>query len=613
MAQPAAKRQKLDNGEPLPVKEVSPIDTSSKPDIVGTRVYVTEADLGIETYLEPDRPSFISFFKERFSDFIVREVVDQDQIVHLTEMDVEPQWDIDFRINAEKKLTVDDDIKLNNLVEVVGQELADQIMEFANIGQTKEVLKLRGPFLEDKALRTNVHVTIKTYFETLETSTCEDEEGSYISVKWSNRRRGGQRQRRDWPADKPKYLRFVLHKINCETNYALGQVAKYAGVKPKAFSISGTKDKRAVTSQYVTIYKMYADRIIRANGRLNDNIKLGNLEYVDDQLNLGSHTGNHFTILLRNVQAEDALLNQACQQIADHGFINYFGTQRFGAGSIPNHLIGIKCINGEYLEAIDLILDPREGDSRKVTEARKFYYDTRDATKAWKKFPRNYHIESTLLKGIVKHGRNDALGSLNSIPRNMRLMYAHSVQSWFWNRMVTKHLELGGINPLVGDLVKNSEGEMTHITEETIGNYTLADVFIPLPGFSVKYPQNELFDFLKTIMGEVGLNPEDMKRDGPSEFSLPGGYREIVKVPVVFDWSIHQYDDPEATLLENDLDVLKGTNVDSFKENGEFKALKLRFILDSSTYATMLIRELTHKSTSALSRKKMREALNKTQ
>jgi len=36
--------------------------------------------------------------------------------------------------------------------------------------------------------------------------------------------------------------------------------------------------------------------------------------------------------------------------------------QRFGSGSLPTHLIGGALLRGEWKLAVDMILDPREGD-----------------------------------------------------------------------------------------------------------------------------------------------------------------------------------------------------------------------------------------------------------
>lgn len=36
--------------------------------------------------------------------------------------------------------------------------------------------------------------------------------------------------------------------------------------------------------------------------------------------------------------------------------------QRFGSGSVPTHLIGAALFRGEWKLAVDMILDPRDGD-----------------------------------------------------------------------------------------------------------------------------------------------------------------------------------------------------------------------------------------------------------
>jgi tRNA pseudouridine13 synthase len=67
-------------------------------------------------------------------------------------------------------------------------------------------------------------------------------------------------------------------------------------------------------------------------------IKVGNFEYVEKPLSLGATKGNRFEVTLR------ALSGATPQQVADaatalraFGFVNYFGLQRFGSGSVANH------------------------------------------------------------------------------------------------------------------------------------------------------------------------------------------------------------------------------------------------------------------------------------
>ncbi|WP_395241891.1 tRNA pseudouridine(13) synthase TruD, partial [Salmonella sp. s51933] len=47
--------------------------------------------------------------------------------------------------------------------------------------------------------------------------------------------------------------------------------------------------------------------------------------------------------------------------LGKHGFLNYFGLQRFGSGSVPSHVIGDTLLRGELKAAVSMILDPREG------------------------------------------------------------------------------------------------------------------------------------------------------------------------------------------------------------------------------------------------------------
>jgi tRNA pseudouridine13 synthase len=58
-------------------------------------------------------------------------------------------------------------------------------------------------------------------------------------------------------------------------------------------------------------------------------IKVGNFEYVEKPLSLGATKGNRFEVTLRALSAATAL--------RAFGFVNYFGLQRFGSGSVANH------------------------------------------------------------------------------------------------------------------------------------------------------------------------------------------------------------------------------------------------------------------------------------
>lgn len=63
---------------------------------------------------------------------------------------------------------------------------------------------------------------------------------------------------------------------------------------------------------------------------------------MKEGLKLGDLKGNHFTIVLRYVDADEQTITDACENVKKFGFINYYGTQRFGTGAISTHSVGEK-------------------------------------------------------------------------------------------------------------------------------------------------------------------------------------------------------------------------------------------------------------------------------
>ena len=74
----------------------------------------------------------------------------------------------------------------------------------------------------------------------------------------------GQNKRRKYNAPQSfpdKYCRFTLTKTNYESMAAVGMIAKYLQRRPKNFGFAGTKDKRGITTQHVTIYQCLGETL----------------------------------------------------------------------------------------------------------------------------------------------------------------------------------------------------------------------------------------------------------------------------------------------------------------------------------------------------------------
>lgn len=117
-----------------------------------------------------------------------------------------------------------------------------------------------------------------------------------------------------------------------------------------AFLYAGVKDKRAKTTQWCSVRRLEPWKLItRVNSERN--IKVGNLTFKNEPLTLGQLKGNQFKIALRNVLANDDLIEKSMKFIEENGFINYYGLQRFGNDKeVPTYMIGINLLLGKFKE-----------------------------------------------------------------------------------------------------------------------------------------------------------------------------------------------------------------------------------------------------------------------
>lgn len=86
----------------------------------------------------------------------------------------------------------------------------------------------------------------------------------------------------------------------------------------------------------------------------------------------------------------------------------------------------------------------------------------------------------------------------------------HSWQSYIWNKVVSWRIKTYGPKPVPGDLVykektascHNSKSEVEVITKETLSQYTVHDVLLPLPGFDVRWPENQAKEEMEKFLSE---------------------------------------------------------------------------------------------------------------
>nr|XP_007980694.2 pseudouridylate synthase 7 homolog isoform X3 [Chlorocebus sabaeus] len=512
---------------------------------------LTEADVGITKFVSSHQ-GFSGILKERYSDFVVHEIGKDGRISHLNDLSIpvdeeDPSEDIFTVLTAEEK----------------------QRLEELQLFKNKETSVAIEVIEDTKEKRTVIHQAIKSLFPGLETKT-EDREGKKYIVAYhaagkkalAKVRTAADPRKHSWPKSRGSYCHFVLYKENKDTMDAINVLSRYLRVKPNIFSYMGTKDKRAITVQEIAVLKITAQRLAHLNKCLM-NFKLGNFSYQKNPLKLGELQGNHFTVVLRNITGTDDQVQQAMNSLKEIGFINYYGMQRFGTTAVPTYQVGRAILQNSWTEVMDLILKPRSGAEKGyLVKCREEWAKTKDPAAALRKLPVKRCVEGQLLRGLSKYGMKNIVSAFGIIPRNNRLMYIHSYQSYVWNNMVSKRIEDYGLKPVPGDLV--------------------------LKGVQEAY---------REMLTADNLDIDNM-RHKIRDYSLSGAYRKIIIRPQNVSWEVVAYDDPKIPLFNTDVDNLEGKPPPVFASEGKYRALKMDFSLPPSTYATMAIREVLKMDTS---------------
>jgi tRNA pseudouridine13 synthase len=256
----------------------------------------------------------------------------------------------------------------------------------------------------------------------------------------------------------------------------------------------------------------------------NKSIRVGNFEYKDHGLKLGDSIGNHFVIALQHVKAEsEQVFLDAMESIKNNGFINYFGyflvnigMQRFGTRSLPTYIVGIEMLAERFENAVDIIMGLCDGERQDIVKAREHWKVNKDPEEALKMFPYSCIAERAILNSYKSFGLSNHLQALQNIPSKLRLLYLHSYQSYIWNHMASKRIELYGLKAVSGDLVSDGTSvdrmiNVKVINQQEAANYSIFDIVLPLPGHSVIYPDNLIQEY-NSILKKDGFDPYQMSR-----------------------------------------------------------------------------------------------------
>ncbi|CAN8096657.1 unnamed protein product [Discula destructiva] len=463
----------------------------------------------------------------------------------------------------------------------------------------------------DREVRGKVHNEIRRIFESkIETET--DKEGIINAIPATPRQnRKSQGRSRNKRSNQPSfddlggdYLHFTLYKENKDTMDAVNQIGRIIKVRGNNFGFAGTKDRRAATVQRMSVFRVRHQVLDFLNSQMPA-FKMGDYKYSKYPIQLGDHGGNHFKItvkgvtltseeglsLERRVQLIQEAVEHAVTNMSKHGFINYYGLQRFGTHAVGTHELGMLMMNEDYegvangLLHVDkdlmaqviagtVVETPMNRDDINRTRAIVQFKSAKNASAALDIMPRRFHAETTIIEHLQKNSR-DFAGAILKITRGMRNLYLHAYQSYVWNHAASHRWATYGSKVVPGDLVivttdntapedieedaKFQRARALSEEEAEGGQYTIFDVVLPGPGFDVEYPKNDIGDFYVNFMKKPengGLDPHRMRRP-IKDFNISGTYRPLLgRFRGEPKWQVRTYLDDNEQMVPTDLDLI---------------------------------------------------------
>lgn len=271
-------------------------------------------------------------------------------------------------------------------------------------------------------------------------------------------------------ADDGQYTYLELAKRDYSMLQVVDLLAKHFGVPQKLIGYAGTKDKKAITTQLISLklpHHAVSARLLSFNYK---DLSLRPVGRGKNPISLGDHAGNRFTIVVHGISTPPQ---------PREWYVNYFDEQRFQKNNVE---IG-RCILKRRFEDACVLID------------------------------------DTQLQAHLQQKPNDCVGALRRLPTKLLLMYLHSYQSYLWNKAVSLCIEKE--IPRVAR-IQYSLGYLA-IPRDDAGLVKVQSS-LPIIGFGT----DEGCESVAGLMKEEGIKPRDFILRELPELSSEGGERDML-------------------------------------------------------------------------------------
>ena len=327
------------------------------------------------------------------------------------------------------------------------------------------------------------------------------------------------------PTDEGPNVWIWIEKLGRTTLDVVLDIARDLHVSRKRMGFAGMKDKKALTRQWICISNMESDEQFSQVENLNihgtDFLKVTRSR---KKLRMGQLKGNKFRILIRDVDdiVESAgIASEVLKKLEVTGVPNYFGWQRFGKPRTNTHLVGEALIHNDLKEAVRRYIgNPSEDESQENQLARQAY-DEGNLEESLNLMGKGMRYEKMMIRELIKDSKKGDLtdksykNALYSLPKPLQRMFVHAYQSYLFNSVVSKRVEMGINTYIEGDIIID-DGE--HIVrdkspeeyQELIDNFTVSPT-APLYGTKVPYAGGVVGEMEENVLKSYNIDKSNFE------------------------------------------------------------------------------------------------------
>ena len=130
------------------------------------------------------------------------------------------------------------------------------------------------------------------------------------------------------PSGDGEHLHVLIEKANCTTRYVIDHIRRDLGLDGEAIGHAGMKDRRAVTTQWLSLPLAVLDDL--PDLAPLEGLAVLRVKRHATKLQEGDLAGNRFAIRVRGAAGQAEAARAIMARLAAHGVPNYYGPQRFG-------------------------------------------------------------------------------------------------------------------------------------------------------------------------------------------------------------------------------------------------------------------------------------------